>query len=109
MCTGCVQAGPLGAFVLWDVILGLGTGMTALALGATIANPCTFERKGLVIGLLAGSSATGQLVVLPLATLLIESMFGALRRRHPAATAVRADLVVVGSPARDLDAGQRQV
>lgn len=82
MCPGCVQAGqrvaagPQGAFVLWGVILGLGTGMTALVLGATVVNPWSFERKGLVMGLLAGSSATDQLVFLPLATWLIETMVG---------------------------------
>lgn len=70
LCSGRSTGGPglQGAFVLWSVILGLGTGMTALVLDATIVNPWSFERKGLVMGLLAGSSATGQLVLLPLAT-----------------------------------------
>ncbi len=61
------------AFVLWGVVLGLGTGMTAMVLGATVVNRWFVERKGLVMGLLAGSSATGQLVFLPLATWLIEN------------------------------------
>lgn len=61
------------AFVLWGVVLGLGTGMTAMVLGATVVNRWFVERKGLVMGLLAGSSATGQLIFLPLATWLIEN------------------------------------
>jgi len=61
------------AFVLWGVVLGLGTGMTAMVLGATVVNRWFVQRKGLVMGLLAGSSATGQLVFLPLATWLIEN------------------------------------
>jgi sugar phosphate permease len=61
------------AFVLWGVVLGFGTGMTAMVLGATVVNRWFVERKGLVMGLLAGSSATGQLVFLPLATWLIEN------------------------------------
>ena len=61
------------AFVLWGVVLGIGTGMTAMVLGATVANRWFVERKGLVMGLLAGSSATGQLIFLPLATWLIEN------------------------------------
>ena len=61
------------AFVLWGVVLGIGTGMTAMVLGATVANRWFVQRKGLVMGLLAGSSATGQLVFLPLATWLIEN------------------------------------
>jgi len=61
------------AFVLWGVVLGFGTGMTAMVLGATVVNRWFVQRKGLVMGLLAGSSATGQLVFLPLATWLIEN------------------------------------
>jgi MFS family permease len=61
------------AFVLWGVLLGFGTGMTAMVLGATVVNRWFVERKGLVMGLLAGSSATGQLVFLPPATWLIEN------------------------------------
>ncbi|MBS0427193.1 MAG: hypothetical protein JSR41_07885 [Proteobacteria bacterium] len=53
--------------------------MTALVLGATFVNRWSFERKGLAMGLLAGSSATGRLVFLPLATWLIKTMVGALR------------------------------
>ncbi|MFG6486977.1 MFS transporter [Roseateles sp. BYS78W] len=61
------------AFVLWGVVLGFGTGMTAMVLGATVVNRWFVQRKGLVMGLLAGSSATGQLIFLPLATWLIET------------------------------------
>lgn len=60
------------AFVLWGLVLGLGTGLTAMVLGATVANRWFVQRKGLVMGLLAGSSATGQLLFLPLAAWLIE-------------------------------------
>lgn len=67
-----------GGFVLWRDPR-LGRGMTALVLGATFVNRWSFERKGLAMGLLAGSSATGRLVFLPLATWLIKTMVGALR------------------------------
>lgn len=50
------------AFVLWGIVLGMGTGLTAMVLGATVANRWFVQRKGLVMGLLAGSSATGQLL-----------------------------------------------
>ena len=59
-------------FVLWGLVLGLGSGMTALVLGATVANRWFERRRGLVLGLLTASSATGQLVFLPLAANLIE-------------------------------------
>jgi len=59
-------------FVLWGVMLGLGSGMTALVLAATVANRWFERRRGLALGVLTASSATGQLVFLPLAASLIE-------------------------------------
>ena len=59
---------------LWGVVLGLGSGMTALVLGATVANHWVEHRRGLVMGMLAASTATGQLVFLPMAVWLIEHM-----------------------------------
>ena len=46
---------------LWGVIVGIGTGMVALVLGATIATRWFVQRRGLVVGMLTASSATGQL------------------------------------------------
>jgi sugar phosphate permease len=57
--------------VLWGLVLGIGSGLTALVLGATVANRWFDRRRGLVLGLLTASSATGQLVFLPLASALI--------------------------------------
>src|SRR6185503_10832549 len=50
----------------WGVVIGIGTGMTALVLGATIAARWFVARRGLVVGILTASVATGQLVFLPL-------------------------------------------
>lgn len=58
-------------FILWGVMLGVGTGMTALVLGAVVANRWFTARRGLVIGALTASSATRQLAFLPVATWLI--------------------------------------
>jgi predicted MFS family arabinose efflux permease len=60
--------------LLWGVVVGLGTGMTALVLGATIATRWFTNRRGLVIGLLTASSATGQLVFIPLTAWLSEEI-----------------------------------
>ena len=57
---------------LWGVVIGIGTGMTALVLGATIATRWFAARRGLVIGILTASVATGQLVFLPLLASLTE-------------------------------------
>jgi MFS family permease len=60
--------------LLWGVVVGIGTGMTALVLGATIAARWFNARRGLVVGILTASAATGQLVFLPLLAHLTEIM-----------------------------------
>ena len=58
--------------LLWGVVIGLGTGMTALVLGATISARWFVARRGFVVGILTASVATGQLVFLPLLATLTE-------------------------------------
>src|SRR6202045_5564776 len=60
--------------LLWGVVIGIGTGMTALVLGATVAARWFSARRGLVVGILTASVATGQLVFLPLLARLTEQM-----------------------------------
>jgi MFS family permease len=57
---------------LWGVVLGFGTGLTAMVLGATIATRWFTARRGLAMGLLSASNATGQLVFLPAIAALSE-------------------------------------
>jgi len=52
--------------LLWGVVVGVGTGLTAMVLAATVATRWFNHRRGVVIGILAASNATGQLVFLPL-------------------------------------------
>ncbi|HEY6518560.1 MAG TPA: MFS transporter, partial [Roseiarcus sp.] len=58
---------------LWGVVVGIGTGMVALVLGATIAARWFVHRRGLVVGMLTASNATGQLIFLPLIARLTEA------------------------------------
>jgi MFS family permease len=58
--------------LLWGVVVGVGTGLTAMVLGATVATRWFSQRRGLVMGLLAASTATGQLVFLPMLAGLTE-------------------------------------
>ena len=58
--------------ILWGVLVGLGSGAMALVLGATVAARWFVQRRGLVTGLFAASTATGQLVFLPLQAAIIE-------------------------------------
>jgi sugar phosphate permease len=58
--------------LFWGVMLGVGSGMTALVLSAVVANRWFESHRGLVVGLLTASSATGQLIFLPVGAWLIE-------------------------------------
>ncbi|CDZ58899.1 MFS transporter [Neorhizobium galegae] len=58
---------------LWGVVIGVGTGMTALVLGATVATRWFSKSRGLVVGLMTASNATGQLVFLPLLAAMTEA------------------------------------
>ncbi|MDU3129557.1 MAG: MFS transporter [Bradyrhizobium sp.] len=60
--------------LLWGCVIGIGTGMTALVLGATIATRWFVARRGLVVGVLTARTATGQLVFLPLLASLTERL-----------------------------------
>ncbi|MCX6955233.1 MAG: MFS transporter [Verrucomicrobia bacterium] len=51
--------------LLWGFVVGAGSGMAATVLGAAVANRWFTERRGLVMGVLTASTATGQLVFLP--------------------------------------------
>jgi MFS family permease len=58
--------------VFWGVMLGVGSGMTALVLTAVVSNRWFETHRGLVVGMLTASSATGQLVFLPVGAWLVE-------------------------------------
>ncbi len=57
-------------WLTWGLMVGLGTGMTALVLGATVAGRWFTQKRGLVVGILTAANATGQLLFLPLAAWL---------------------------------------
>ncbi len=59
--------------LLWGIVVGLGTGLTALVMSAIVATRWFSERRGLVLGILTASSATGQLLFLPLAAWIEQS------------------------------------
>lgn len=57
---------PWQLILFWGVVVGCGTGVTAMVLGATVVAHWFTERRGLVMGILTASTATGQLVFLPM-------------------------------------------
>ncbi|MBI1197364.1 MAG: MFS transporter [Phenylobacterium sp.] len=91
----------------WGVLSGLGSGAVALSMGATVVNRWFVARRGLVMGLLSASTATGSLVFLPAMAALAER--GGWR---PVAIAVSlaagalVPLVLLLMPERPSDIGQ---
>ncbi len=51
--------------LVWGVLAGTGTGVTALVLGATVVHRWFDRYRGTVLGVLTASTATGQLLFLP--------------------------------------------
>jgi len=76
-----IAVGFIGSFYMtqlwqlllfWGIIVGFGTGLTAMVLAATVSARWFSKHRGLVVGMLSASSATGQLVFLPLMAELTE-------------------------------------
>jgi predicted MFS family arabinose efflux permease len=61
-------------YLTWGVLVGLGSGAGMVGLATAIANRWFVARRGLVIGLLTASNASGQLVFLPLLASLAGSL-----------------------------------
>jgi len=57
--------------VMWGVVVGVGTGLTAVVLGTIVSSRWFTRHRGLVLGMLTASNATGQLVFLPVAAWLV--------------------------------------
>ncbi len=83
---------PWQLVLVWGVVVGSGSGMVALVLGATVVNRWFSARRGLAMGLLAASTATGQLVFLPLLAAVIQ------RQGWRAATVVMAAAAALAIP-----------
>lgn len=68
-----LMTAPWQLVLLWGVVVGAGTGMAALALAATVVNRWFSHRRGVVMGMLTASTATGQLLFLPLMAWVVET------------------------------------
>jgi len=78
--------------LLWGLLVGLGTGGTALVFGSLIVNRWFVRRRGLVLGVIGTAFATGQLAFLPLISQSID------RYGWRAASIVIASLCLVTIP-----------
>jgi sugar phosphate permease len=95
-------------FLLWGVIVGAGSGMTATVLAAVVATRWFDARRGLVMGMLSAANATGQLIFLtPLATVVESSNWRSAALIVSAAAAFVFVLVALFMRDRPADVGLR--
>lgn len=59
--------------ILWGILIGLGASLFLTVLSPIIANRWFHQRRGLAIGILTASTATGQLVLLPVVAYVVEA------------------------------------
>ena len=65
---------PWQLFLLWGVVVGVGSGCMATVFASTVASRWFVARRGLVTGALTAATASGQLVFLPLLSRLAEGV-----------------------------------
>lgn len=91
----------------WGVLAGVGSGAVAMVLGATVVNRWFVARRGLMMGLLTASTATGTLVFLPAMAWLAEHAgWRPVVLTIAGVTAVLAPVVWLLLPERPADIGQ---
>lgn len=58
--------------LIWGILIGLGSGLFLTVLSPYVANRWFEKRRGLAVGILTASTATGQLILLPVLAYVIE-------------------------------------
>ncbi|MGN4124320.1 MFS transporter [Lysinibacillus sphaericus] len=59
--------------IIWGFIIGLGASLFLTVLSPYVANNWFEKRRGLAVGILTASTATGQLILLPILAMIIEN------------------------------------
>jgi len=100
---------PWHMLLAWGVIVGAGSGVVANTLAATIVGRWFETRRGLAMGMLTASAATGQMVFLPLMAYMTEH-FGwrSVAFLVAGVTAVLMPLVALLLPERPQDVGMER-
>ncbi len=89
----------------WGVLSGLGSGCVAFVLAATIVNRWFKSNRGLVMGILSASTATGNLVFLPALAKISEHGWRPVVIAIALATAALIPVVLLLMPERPSDIG----
>jgi MFS family permease len=65
---------PWELYATWGVLVGIGSGAGMVGMATAVANRWFVARRGLVVGLLTASNASGQLIFLPLLASLAQHL-----------------------------------
>ena len=99
---------PWQLILSWGVFSGLGSGCVAMVLGATVVNRWFASHRGLVMGVLTASTATGTLIFLPgLAAIAEAAGWRGVVLTVAACTGALAPIVLWLLPERPADIGVR--
>ena len=100
---------PWHMLLAWGLIVGAGSGVAANTLAATIVGRWFETRRGLAMGLLTASAATGQMVFLPLMAYMTEH-FGwrSVALMVSAVAVLLIPLVAIFLPERPQDVGMKR-
>jgi len=99
---------PWHMMLAWGVLVGAGSGVAANTLAATIVGRWFEARRGLAMGLLTASAATGQMVFLPLMAYMVDHVgWRAVAFMVAAIAALAIPLVALLLPERPQDIGLR--
>jgi MFS family permease len=102
-----LMSAPWHYVATWGVLSGLASGAVALSMGATVVNRWFVQRRGLVMGLLSASTATGSLIFLPgMATLAESGGWRPVVLTVALVSAALVPLVAFLMPERPADIGQ---
>ncbi|HLW02520.1 MAG TPA: MFS transporter [Ktedonobacterales bacterium] len=95
-------------YLLWGVLVGMATGCLTSVLAAVVTNRWFVKRRGLVLGILTATNATGQLIFLPLlASLVVTQGWRAAALVTTAAALIVAPLVALLMRDKPRDVGLR--
>jgi MFS family permease len=61
-------------YVLWGVLVGLGTGAGGSVISATVSARWFVARRGLIVGLLGTATSTGQLIFIPILMAMVVNL-----------------------------------
>jgi predicted MFS family arabinose efflux permease len=97
---------PWELMLYWGVLSGIGSGCIASVLGATIVNRWFVSHRGLVMGLMTASTATGTLIFLPaLAAIAQHHGWQPVVLTVAASTAILIPIIAWLLPERPADVG----